>query len=326
MRSRWSRSGGGRLASAVLLAVVFPALAQAGQVVPMTLSEISDLAGQVIVGEVASVRSYWAERPRRIESEVTFKGVEYLKGALPDSTTTFTLIVPGGRVDEWEMRISCAPIFATGEKWILFLLPTYKTFPLVGLNQGGFRVEQDAEGVARVYDASQRAVAGLGPDGFVQVMNASADGVAHQQTRSAGGDSSASAQPAASGGDKPTGEQSLVAANGVRVRFVGPPAVPRPALSYDEFVATIRPVLDRSKKQALTSAAGRPDPSPRVAVPMHWAPSPAGTGKQGASTGAGPAEGKLRSRGVLPPRADDRPREPRVPQRSGSEKAEEVGR
>ncbi len=229
------RQRGGRKASAptiaffALLAVC--GTAQASTVIPMTITEMADLSGQVIIGEVASVRSYWADNPRRIESEVTLNHVEYLKGRLADSSSTFKLLVPGGTVDEWGLRIADAPVLAAGEKWVLFILPTYKTFPVVGLSQGGFRVQTGADGVERVHTAGLEPVKGVGSDGFVQVV----------------------------GRDSVSVRQHLAAENGVRVKTTAQAISNRgEAMSLADFKAMIQPILNASKTHALEESAGRP--------------------------------------------------------------------
>ena len=230
------------------LAVLLPVPnASASTVSPMTVETLSDLAGQVIVGRVASVRSYWADNPRRIESEVRLESVEYFKGRLADSTETFTLIVPGGKVGEMQMLIADAPTFAVGEKWVLFLLPTYKTFPVVGLHQGAFRVEVDAAGVERVYLPEHEAVIGIAPDGFLK----SNKNDAHQPlTR-------------------------VVGANGVQVRPVGNDTnSAQPAISLQDFRQQLMPLLEASRNHQLTEPAGK-----RVSVT--YTPSPLRTAADG---------------------------------------------
>lgn len=133
----------------------------ASSVVPMTVATMADHAGQVITGDVAGTRSYWADEPRRIETEVTFTGVGYLKGAPANADGTFTLRVPGGTIGDLRMRVEGTPEFVVGETWVLFLLPTYRVFPVVGLDQGAYRVVRSADGVDRVYRGG-RAV--HGPD------------------------------------------------------------------------------------------------------------------------------------------------------------------
>jgi hypothetical protein len=316
---------GGRvsLIVAVLTTMLLAAAARADGVVPMTLNALSDYAGQVIAGEAVSVRSYWAENPRRIESEVVFQNVEYLKGRLPDSKATFSLIVPGGTVGDWQMQIGCAPKFAVGERWVLFLLPTCKTFPVVGLHQGAFRIESDAAGVARVFDASGGAVISLGKDGFFQIATRSADSSSLQKTKDrgiSGGPVSTPGKGATTAVEEqaPAQQDGFLAADKVRVRIVGrSPASPQ-AMSYDAFVATIRPVLERSKTHHLTSPAGQRDRSPMVPVPTRRAVLP------GSDSEASPREADLRSGSAWPRKVEAPPPPARAQQPDADEKAKEV--
>ena len=121
---------------------------------------MADHAALVFVGRVGSVESRWADGPRRIESDVEFEQVECLKGSLPPGRETFSLLVPGGAVGTTQMRICCAPTFRVGEKWLLFVLPNYRTFPVVGLWQGALRIETDRDGIERVFTASSDPVTG----------------------------------------------------------------------------------------------------------------------------------------------------------------------
>lgn len=155
----------------VLGANTAPALV-ASTVVPMSLETLADHAGQVIVGTVVGTRSYFIDSPRGIETEMTVAGVEYLKGRLTDSTAEVTLRLPGGTVGDMQMRICCAPVPQIGEKWILFLLPTYRTYPTVGLFQGAFRVVTDATGVERIFRGVDEPVTGFDADGMIQVNGA----------------------------------------------------------------------------------------------------------------------------------------------------------
>ncbi|MCD4669343.1 MAG: hypothetical protein K8S14_02735 [Actinomycetia bacterium] len=234
------------LAALIALGVVFawaatPAVAST--VVPMNLDTIADHSGQVVVGRVTEVRSYWADNPRRIESEVTFDNVEYLKGRLSGSTDKFSLIVPGGTVDDMRMAVCCAPVFKVGDKWALCLLSAYKTFPVVGLYQGAFLVQPDAKGIERIAYRRHGVVepiSGFGADGFVRV--------AHNGRRSA--------------------EAHLREANGVRVKFATADDEPGEAMSYAEFVARISPVLAASRDHKLSAPAGRRILVQPTAVPL----------------------------------------------------------
>lgn len=238
--------------AAVIVCAALAAPAMASSIVPMTLETLADHAGQVIVGDVTAVRSYWAEQPRRIETEITLRRVEYLKGRLPDSDGTFRLVVPGGTVGQTSMRLAHAPTPNVGQRWILLLLPEYRTYPVVGLSQGAFRLVPDGDGVERVYSAEHHPVTGLTEDGFVQLSR--------------------------TGGWDPTGQ--LRGAQGLRVKACPSPAATVTALSRDEFVRLLQPILDASRPHKLAGPAGKRVLLRPVAVPLVSA-----TGREAAPTG-----------------------------------------
>lgn len=207
------------------------AAAPGGQVEEMSLARMADLAGQVIVGRVSHVRLYWADAPLRIESEVTFSTTEYAKGMHPGATETFTLIVPGGTVGDWTLRISGAPEFAVGEKWMLFLLPAYRTHPVVGVFRGAFRIVADEQGVERVFDADGRGVLDIDARGRVVGTEAEPPGMDLH------GHASSHHSPG-----RRAGEQA---------------ALPRQAIEYPEFRSRIQPVLDGSTNHRMSGPAGK---------------------------------------------------------------------
>lgn len=214
--------------------------ARASSVVPMTIQTLADHAGQVVVGRVSSVHSYWAEAPRRIESEVTLANVTPLKGALADATSAFTFTVPGGAIDGFEMRIGCGPVFAVGDEWLLFLLPTYKTFPVVGLSNGAMRITAGADGVKRVYHPTGAAITGFDAQGFLKVGEA----------------------VSARSGDY------LQGADSARIPGESGRAAAEQAIPLADFVTALGPILASSKDHALTAAAGRRANVEARAVPL----------------------------------------------------------
>ena len=286
--TRTSRRRSPRLLLLVLAAglAAWPT-AQASTVAPMSVATLADHAGQVVVGRVAAVRSYWADNPRRIESEVTFVGVEYLKGRLADSTDRFTLIVPGGEVDKLRMTVCCAPELRVGEKWLLFLLPTYHTHPVVGIYQGAFLIKPDADGVERVVsraEGRETGVAGVGADGFVRYAP------------------SAAADP----------QELLQGAE--HMRLVTPRAEAAAPIAYTDFVAQLAPVLAASRDHQLTAPAGRPVIVKSRAVPLKLSPMEQ---RRQAEKKAGAPAPQLRGSGAA---------RPGVPTTQPSAKGEEVPR
>ena len=197
----------------------------------------------MIVGRVTAVRPYWADDPRRIESEVTFEQVEYLKGARPDSADAFSLIVPGGTVGTTRMTVCCAPEFTVGDKWLLCLLPTYKTYPVIGLYQGAFLIRPDVDGVERVVHrrhGREEPIAGIAANGYIRHSRKSS-GSAHDH---------------------------LLAATNVRLLAGPTQSDTAEAISYEDFVAQLRPVLAASHDHQLTQPAGRRVLVDYTAVPL----------------------------------------------------------
>jgi len=237
-----------RWVAGILLPLLGAGMAEATTVVPMPLATLADHAGQVLLGEVVAARSYWTDNPRRIETEVRLAAVEYLKGALPDALPEFTLIVPGGTVGTVTARVGCAPQFAVGDRWLLFLLPEYRVFPTVGVGQGAFRIRSDPGAAPRVYTADGDAVAGIDDAGFLQTV------------RLRGG---------------PVAETRVVGSRGLRVQ-PRRAAAPPPALTLDEFRARLAPILAASRDHALTQPAGRPAHAVWQARPLQAAPGATG--------------------------------------------------
>lgn len=217
------------LAVALLWIVAPGEIVQAGVTVPMSLETMADHSGQVISGIISEVHSYWADVPRRIESEIILSGVEYHKGSLPQSGDTFKLIVPGGKVGDVAMHIGCAPTFSVGDRWLLFLLPSYKTFPVVGVSQGSFRIRPDNSGIQRVYGNSGAPILAIDEGRIVEGNVASSEStLEHVRSRH-------------------PGEPEIVEVASPDVK----------AMEYGDFVKAIRPVLDRSRSHELNEPAGR---------------------------------------------------------------------
>ncbi|HWL95537.1 MAG TPA: hypothetical protein VNT79_18610 [Phycisphaerae bacterium] len=226
--------------------------AAASTVVAMNLLTLADHAGQVVIGDVQSVRSYWAEKPRRIETEVVFSNVTYLKGAIPSADKHFSLVLPGGQIGSLQMRLCCAPEFKVGQRRLLFLLPTYKTFPTVGLDQGAFEIIRDAQGVDRVHYSKSNPVTRIDDEKFVITERRPTSAV----------------------------HGHLVHAHNAVVRDAnGPPDAAQASvegLSLQEFLQILQPILDASRDFKLTEPAGRRVLIDYQAVPLRTATAQAG--------------------------------------------------
>lgn len=246
-------AGAGVLAAAMLLLwSVGTPRAGACMTASMDVPTLADHAGQVIVARVSAARSYWADDPKRIETELTLVETAYLKGAHPGAAGAggvFTLVVPGGTVGERSSRVCCGPIPAVGERWLLFLLPSYKTYPTVGLAQGAMRIEEDAGGVPRVFTAGGRAIEGIDDDGSLRIAPSRRD----EKDRLGG---------------------ALVGEHGVSVRRrtaegrADDAELRAQGASLEAFTAQLEPVLRASVDHGMTGPAGRSAVAPlRVVAP-----------------------------------------------------------
>ncbi len=102
-------------ACAVLLA--FPAIASA-MLVEMDVEELADVASDVVVGQVVSVRTV-ADPDEDIVTEVVIRADRSLKGS-DSGRRTVTLRVPGGSLGDDAVVVPNAPSFAPGERVVVF--------------------------------------------------------------------------------------------------------------------------------------------------------------------------------------------------------------
>lgn len=246
---------------AVIFGVAFCASsAWATVVVPMSLETIADHAGQVLVGRVAEVHSYWAGPKRGIESKVSFEEVEFLKNGAPQDGRRFHLTVPGGSIGERTMRVVGAPVFQIGQRWLLCLLPEYRTFPVVGIHRGAFRIVVGNDGVARVWTASGQPVTAIDGRGFVRTARDVKASTSSPVQGSGGNGIHLITEIRAStraGAHKPTQPSSSLLNRPVDAKpDLSNISIER-AMPYAEFVARLRPLLAASRQHALSEPAGR---------------------------------------------------------------------
>ncbi len=206
---------------------------RASSVLPMTVSEMADAAGQIIDGVVDSVQCQWSPDGSTITTRVRFRSVVYLKGELATSADTFEIVVPGGHVGDARLRLTGAPHFEVGGRWLLFIRPTYNVYPVVGIFHGAFRIKRGPDDVAKVYDVGGGAILGIDTRGYVR--------------------STATApQPA-------RGDGFILGGQSASIRGVLPVSpVVAASLSYDQFLDQIRPIIAASRDHALTQPAGLP--------------------------------------------------------------------
>lgn len=129
---------GGRAAATVIVAKDFNALC--------------DEADMIFVGTVVSVESRWADPKRQaIETLVTFSDLTWIRGT---PRGAITLRFSGGAVDDIREEIVGVPQFRAGERRVIFALEGRFVSPVVGFDQGAFRVI-DGSGGPQVVGAAE---------------------------------------------------------------------------------------------------------------------------------------------------------------------------
>ena len=132
--------------------LLFPALfslgfvANATTVIPPTFDELVGRAQIIFEGQVTGLKSQWIGEgaEHRIVTYVTFKVDDTLKG---DAGATYSIRMLGGTVDGRTMEVTDAPKFKVGDHDILFVENNGSQFiPLVGIQHGRFRVQEDQTG------------------------------------------------------------------------------------------------------------------------------------------------------------------------------------
>ncbi len=227
MKNHNPRFGACLIRRALLFATCFALCAaprlEATSVKPMSMREIADLSAQVCWATVTSTTPRWSNDHRAIETVVQLTDVEFLKGNGPQQ---FEWIIPGGTMDGMTMQLAGAPSFVAGERWMLCLLPQWKTHPCTGIWQGAFRVEQGEHGpIVR------------GAAGFVSGLNADAT-VRYSQVRLT--------------------HACRDAACGIAHSVSLATQTPEPAISVEGWNAVLKPILQGSTPHVIPDHAAVP--------------------------------------------------------------------
>jgi hypothetical protein len=137
------RAAGLRYAlAAVLLLLALPATATT--VVRKELGSLCAEADLVFVGTVSGVRSQWADdRQQAIETFVEFADLDWLRGG---DAETLTMRFGGGQVGEVREHVVGLPVFSAGDRVVIFARTERSVSPIVGFNQGYFRVVDSPTG------------------------------------------------------------------------------------------------------------------------------------------------------------------------------------
>ena len=144
-----------RLALVVSLAVLLlPSMAPAQTTEPTTFPELVKSAQRIFVGEVVAVDSFRADNAGglRIRTRVTFNVDDALRGSGRIAILEFL----GGTVGDLTQEIADQPLFAKGERYVVFARDGDRWVnPIVGSTDGLLRISRDVrDGTARVLTAA----------------------------------------------------------------------------------------------------------------------------------------------------------------------------
>lgn len=117
-------------------------------------------ADQIIIGTVAATSSR-RTGVREIVTDFRFDNLNVIKGAVPASSLTVTML--GGTVGSDALKVAGAPTFQRGVRYLVFISGNGSVmFPLVGGHQGIFQIRKGgAAGVSRVHDHAGRPITRL---------------------------------------------------------------------------------------------------------------------------------------------------------------------
>jgi len=134
--------------------------AAATTVESMTTAAQATTADRIFVGTVTAITSRAkAATPKYFETVVRFSIEDTVAGNLP---ATVELTLSGGEVGGIRQRVDGMPEFSVGERYVVMLEAEQNpplTSPLVGFNQGLYRVVGESRASAVVRDRNGRSLA-----------------------------------------------------------------------------------------------------------------------------------------------------------------------
>lgn len=142
-------------ALALALTAVLPlAPARATTLIEKDFSALCDEADMVFAGRVRGVESRWRDETRSaIETVVTFTVEDRVHGV---AGSEVQLAFGGGEIDGLREVIAGMPAFVVGDEVVVFASSRPSVSPVIGFNQGYFRVEG-----GRVLNAERAPVTGV---------------------------------------------------------------------------------------------------------------------------------------------------------------------
>ncbi len=125
-------------ASFVAMPMAWPTI-----MVPLSIEDLTARSPTVVRATVKQRQSVWDDAHKRIYTLTELSVSEVIHG---DAPTTVVVKTIGGQVEGIGMKVSGMPRLAADEDVVLFLRPAGRDFTVVGMSQGLYRLEKDAQG------------------------------------------------------------------------------------------------------------------------------------------------------------------------------------
>lgn len=151
---QWALALVGLLAAAALR----PGTVTATSFAPVSFEDLVLKADVIFIGDVLDVRPFTvaSERGTLIKTRVTFLVRDALFGTA-SSMESFEFL--GGEVDGRGMRVAEMPVFARGDRRVVFARREAGINPIVGFTQGLMRVSRGAAGLDEVLTSEGQPLA-----------------------------------------------------------------------------------------------------------------------------------------------------------------------
>jgi len=129
-----------------LLLWLFAGQALASSALQMDVPALTHAASDVVQARVTSSRTEWTEDHRRLMTFIELDVLQTWKGS---PRGRLTVVQPGGERDGLAQRVAGVAVLDVGNEVALFLERQGPLWRVVGLSQGVYRVERQADGAAR---------------------------------------------------------------------------------------------------------------------------------------------------------------------------------
>lgn len=122
----------------------WPLWVEASTVVPLSVEEMTRRSAVVARAKVRSSVSSWGEQKKHIFTKTVLELSEVWVGEV---TREIELVTLGGQVGDRVSKVAGGPEFTEGDDVVVFLgwSERQQRYYLLGLSQGYYRVEEDAE-------------------------------------------------------------------------------------------------------------------------------------------------------------------------------------